>query len=255
MDMDYSTPGVLGVLMTKHIDKAIDEFPEAITKTSCTPQTEYLFKVRDSDEAEYLSEEIVRAFHSTVASLLFISSRVRRYIQTAVAFLTTRVKKPDTNDWGKVKRVLQYLKGTRTLPLNLTVDNLQCTKWQIDASHGTHVDCKGHMGAAMTLGMGAAMSFSHKHKSNSRSLTESEIIGVDAAIPNVLWSLYFIHEQGYPMTHAVIYQDNKSMILMETNRKWSSSKRTKHIKMKYFFVKDKVDQGEVVIEHMPGEDM
>ena len=57
------------------------------------------------------------------------------------------------------------------------------------------------------------------------------------------------------MTHAVIYQDNKSMILMETNRKWSSSKRTKHIKMKYFFVKDKVDQGEVVIEHMPGEDM
>jgi hypothetical protein len=39
------------------------------------------------------------------------------------------------------------------------------------------------------------------------------------------------------------------------NGKFSSSKRTKHIKMKYFFVKDKVDQGEVTIEHMPGEEM
>jgi hypothetical protein len=57
------------------------------------------------------------------------------------------------------------------------------------------------------------------------------------------------------MTHALIYQDNKSAILLETNGKFLSSKRTKHIKMKYFFVKDKVDQGEVKIEHKPGEEM
>jgi hypothetical protein len=105
-------------------------------------------------------------------------------------------------DW--VKRVLQYLKGTRNLPLNLTVDNLQFSNWQIDVSHGTHVDCKGHTGAAMTLGKGAAISFSRKQKINTRSSTETEVVGVDDAMPSVLWSLYFIQEQGYPMTHAVI---------------------------------------------------
>ena len=51
------------------------------------------------------------------------------------------------------------------------------------------------------------------------------------------------------MTHALIYQDNKSAILLETNGKMSSSGRTKHIKAKFFFVADKVEQGEVVIEH------
>jgi len=104
------------------------------------------------------------AFHRTVVQLLFLCMRARRDIQTAVAFLTTRVKKPDKDDWGKVKRVLQYLKGTRSLKLRLTIDNLQCTKWLVDASHGVHWDCKGHTGAAMTLGSGVAISFSHKHK-------------------------------------------------------------------------------------------
>ena len=198
---------------------------------------------------------MAQAFHSTVASLLFVSCRARRDIQTAVAFLTTRVKRPDQDDWGKVKRVLQYLKGTRSMPLNLEIDNLQYTKWQVDASHGVHEDCKGHTGAAMTLGKGAKISFSRKQKSNSRSSTETEVIGVDDAMTLVLWSLYFIQAQGYPMTHAIIYQDNKSAIRLEVNGKWSSSKRTKHIKMKYFFVKDKVDQGEVKIEHKPGEEM
>lgn len=51
------------------------------------------------------------------------------------------------------------------------------------------------------------------------------------------------------MTHALIYQENKSTILLQMNGKFSSSKRTKHIKMKYFFVKDKVDNSEIKIEH------
>lgn len=132
MDMDYSTAGVVGISMLKHIDGILEDFPELITKSARTPHTDNLFKVRDPEEAVYLSEEMALAFHSTVASLLFVACRARRDIQTPVAFLTTRVKKPDNDDWGKVKRVLQYLKGTRTMPLNLEVDNLQCSKWQID---------------------------------------------------------------------------------------------------------------------------
>ena len=76
-------------------------------------------------------------------------------------------------------------------------------------------------------------------------------MGVDDAMPSVLWALYFIQAQGYNMVHALVYQDNESAILLERNGKMSSSKRTKHIKIKYFFVTDKIEQGEVVVEHMP----
>ena len=255
MDLDYSKPGVLSVSMIPYIQSILEDFPELITKSSRTPHTDNLFKVRDPSEAEYLPEEQAQQFHRVVAQLLFLSCRARRDIQTPVAFLTTRVKKPDADDWGKVKRVLQYLRATMSMPLNLTVDNLQCTRWFVDASHGVHDDCKGHTGAGMTLGRGAAISFSRKQKINTRSSTESELVGVDDAMPTILWSLYFLQEQGYGTSHAVIYQDNKSAILLETNGKFSSSKRTKHIKMKYFFVKDKVEDGEVKIEHLGTDKM
>ena len=241
--------------MIRYINKIFEDFPEEITGSAPTPHTDNLFKIRDEAEAKFLPEEQAVLFHHTVAQLLFLSTRARRDIQTAVSFLTSRVKKPDEDDWGKVKRILKYLKGTRTLPLRLTVDSLTSSKWVIDASHAVHWDCKGQTGAGMTLGKGAAVCFSRKQKGNTKSSTETELVGVDDAMPSVLWSLYFIQAQGYEMTHAEIYQDNKSAILLETNGKMSSSKRTKHIKSKFFFVKDKVDQGEVTIHHKPTDEM
>jgi hypothetical protein len=62
-------------------------------------------------------------------------------------------------------------------------------------------------------------------------------------------------EQGYDMEPSLLYQDNMSTILLETNGRASSSKRTKHIKVKYYLIKDKVDRGEITIEHCPTEQM
>ena len=83
---------------------------------------------------------------------MFISTRAREDIQTAVAFLSTRVKKPDEDDWGKSKQALKYLDGTKKLKLTLSADNLSIVKWFIDALYAIHDDCKGHTGAMLTLG-------------------------------------------------------------------------------------------------------
>ncbi len=64
----------------------------------------------------------------------------------AVAFLTTRVKSPDKDDWGKLKRALKYLNGTKYLKLKLCVDNLGLLKWYVDGFHNAHWDCQGHGG-------------------------------------------------------------------------------------------------------------
>ena len=121
--------------------------------------------------------------------------------------------------------------------------------------HGVHWDCKGQTGAGMTLRRGAVVSSSRKQKINTRSSTESELVGVDNTMPTVLWSLYFIQEQAYDMTHVTIFQDNKSAILLERNGKMSSRKGTKYIKMKYFFITDRIHHGEVKVEHMPTDKM
>ena len=75
---------------------------EDLVATAATPAAKHIFQVRVEIEAEYLSEEQAREFHHITAQLLFLSACDRLDIQVTVAFLMTRVKKPDTDDWGKL---------------------------------------------------------------------------------------------------------------------------------------------------------
>ena len=58
----------------------------------------------------------------------------------------------------------------------------------------------------------------------------------------------FMEEQGYPLK-IVLYQDNQSTIKMEKNGQNSCTGNSRHIKIRYFFIKDKVNSGEVEIEY------
>ncbi len=144
MNIDFSTPGEVSFEMTKYIE-IINAFPEKITGVSSTPASDHLFQVRPKAEAKLLPEELARAYHHSTAQLLFLS-RVRRNIQTTITFLTTRVKQPDEDDWGKLRRVLKYLNGTRKLKLTLSAESMSSIHWYVDASHQTHDDCRGHTG-------------------------------------------------------------------------------------------------------------
>jgi hypothetical protein len=176
-----------------------------------------------------LDEERTRAFHHAVVQLLFASSRARKDIQLSVSFLTTRVKEPDEDDWSKLKRLLKYIRGTIYMPLILRVDNLNVIKWWVDASYATHEDCQGHTGAMMSLGRGAIIGMSKKQKLNTKSSTECELVGVDDASPQMLWTRYFIEGKWYGINASILNQDNLSAILFKKNGRASSSNRTKHI--------------------------
>ena len=102
MDLDYSLDGKVRVSMIKYADKVLKDFPEEIRRASSTPAADHLFNIRDPEETEkegkWLSEEHAQHIHHAVAQVLFVSVRARRDIQTAVSFLTTRVRKPDEDD-------------------------------------------------------------------------------------------------------------------------------------------------------------
>ena len=255
MDLDFSTKGVLKIGMIKYLNKIFEEFPEVIKVAAATPAAEHLFNVREDNEDILLSEEQALAFHRTVAQLLFLCARDRPDIRTAVSFLCSRTKKPDEDDWGKLKRVLKYLYGTRHMKLNLTADGLDTLTWWVDASYAVHWDSRSHTGMVMSLGLGAAMSGSWRQKLNTGSSTEAELVGIDDALKYIMWGLYFLQAQGHEIKKNILMQDNKSTILMATNGKFSCSKRTKHILNRYFMIKDKIGRGEIIIQYCPTGDM
>jgi len=130
------------------------------------------------------------------------------------------------------------------------VDNLAVLKWYVDGSHNVHWDCKEHGGVMFSLGRGATSSYSRKLKLNTGSSTKTELGTANMFMPEMLWSLHFIQAQGYDAECVGLYQDNIS-----TNGKMSSEKKTKHIKAKFFFIKDRVDDGEVKVLDCPSEEM
>jgi hypothetical protein len=107
----------------------------------------------------------------------------------------------------------------------------------------------------MTLGKGTVYATSTRQKLNTRSSTEAELVGVNDVMPQVLWTRYFLEAQGYGVKDSVVYQDNQSAILLEKNGKASSSKRTRHINIRYFFVTDRIAANEVSVEYCPTGDM
>jgi hypothetical protein len=99
----------------------LPSFPEDMNGESPTPAGTHLFEV-NSTNPDYLDEKTWMFFHHNVAKLLFLCQRARPDIQTAVSFLCTRVKKPDTDDYQKLGRVMRYLRGTASMPLTLEAD-------------------------------------------------------------------------------------------------------------------------------------
>jgi hypothetical protein len=164
-----------------------------------------------------------------------------------------RARCPDEDDWGKVKRLLGYLKGTLTMALILSADCLMLLQWWVDGVYGVHNNCRGHTGAGISFGQGVVISYSWKHNINTKSSTEAELVGVNDSLGYILWAWYFMQTQGYNMDALLLYQDKMSAILLKTNRKASSSKHTKHIKVTYFFIKDEVSQGEITIRGCNGD--
>ena len=75
-----------------------------------------------------------------MAQLLFTGIRCRKDTQTAIAFLTTIMRKPDEDDWEKLRRLLGYIKRTMKLPLILRADGVNVLKWWIDASYLAHAE-------------------------------------------------------------------------------------------------------------------
>ena len=253
MKLDYETDGEVKVDMRHYIDDMLKQFKHPLKKGYKTPANDNLFKV--NEKSPRLSREKAEEFHTTVARALFLSKRARPDIQPTVAFLCTRVKNPTIEDWGKLLRFMSYMKVTRDEVLTLRTDGTNRIRWWIDAAFAVHPDMRSHTGAVMTLGSGAIQAISKKQKVNTRSSTEAELVAVDDVLAQVLWTRNFLRAQGFEVSDNIVYQDNKSTMLLANNGRASAGKRSRHLDIRYFFVTDYANKGDINIKFCPTDAM
>ena len=101
MVIDYTVPGKVKFTMKDFIQGVLDECPGELMKgASATLAANHLFNV--NPDCNKLGEEKASQFHHLTAKLLYLSKRARPDLQTAVSFLTTRVREPDKDDCKKL---------------------------------------------------------------------------------------------------------------------------------------------------------
>ena len=249
MQFTFKENGSLRIDMSKYIDYMLNEYN--IEGTAATPAANYLFDVMtESPELDNIKKEM---FHTITAKLLYLAKRSRPDILLAVSYLTTRVNCPNVSDFNKLQRVLKYLNGSKSLTLTLYGDGSQLL-CDIDTSFAVHDDYKGHTGSANSLGKGTIHADSSKQRLNTKSSTETEIVGLTDQYPQAVYSRNFIIEQGYDTKPLIINQDNQSVIAMIKRGK-PSSKYSRHINIRYFFIKDKIEKNELRIQYKSTNDM
>ena len=245
MTFDYTAPGLVKVTMEKYVQDVLDGYQ--VIGHAATPASVNLFDLRDSPA---LNTDDAMEFHSRVAKLLYLAKRVRPDILTPVAFLSTRTRAPTADDQAKLNRVLRYINSTKEMGMVLEPDKDVTVLVYADASYGVHADGKSHTGVYITLGRGGVFFRSTKQKIVTKSSTESELVGLSDSLGQAIWTRNFLTGQGYKLGPAKVFQDNMSTITLATKGR-STSDRTRHIHIRYFFVKDRVDNGEISIEYKP----
>ena len=247
MVFDLTTTGEAKITMRGFADDMLKEC--GITGSARTPATEGLFDVRPDMSAATEQQRVI--FHRCVAKLLYLAKRTRPDCLTAVSFLATRVNRGTTDDLAKLHSLMRYVSATKERGVIFSPGKSGITvSVLIDARYGVHPDGKSHTGSCVVIGdVGAVHCKSAKQQIVTKSSTEAELIALSDSANQALHVRNFVLAQEHACGPVTIYQDNMScMALIDQGR--SAAERTRHIAIKYFWVKERVDTGEARVQHL-----
>ena len=255
MNFDFSIPGHLVLDMIPYVKAMCDDFEEESGIKLGKSKVPAPANLLDRGKGPKVDSKLAELYHTYVMKAMYLCKRARPDIEPSIAILCTRVKDPIEDDWRKFLQMMKYLNATKTVKKYMSIDNPAIVKWYVDASYAVHPDFKSHTGGVMTQGNGSIITVSRKQKMNTTSSTEAELVATHDCLPGIMWTLRFLEAQGTPLQENILFQDNQSTILLENNGKKSSSRRTRHFHIRYFYLTDLIEKGEVQVKYCPTEDM
>lgn len=147
------------------------------------------------------------------------------------------------------------MQSTAERGIKLRVSNPPVVRAHVDASYGVHTSSgRSHTGCAITIGTGPVLAKSAKQRIVTKSSTEAELVGLSDMASQAIHVNEFLREQGVATGPAVLGQGNLSTIAL-TRRGGPGSERSRHIAIRYFWLKERIDDGDVAVEHVPTGDM
>ena len=186
-----------------------------------------------------------RYYRSAVGSLMYVMVATRPDLAYAVGALSQFMANPSEEHVIAAKRVLRYLKGTVGCGLLLGAGGEECLSAYSDADHAGDVNNrKSVSGYAVLYGNGAVIWSSKKQNCVSISSTEAEYVAASEATMDLAWVRQLLADlHKAPGGPTKLYVDNESAVKLAVNPVFHA--RTKHIDVRYHFIRDMVEKKQV----------
>ena len=193
----------------------------------------------------------ISKYRGMVGSLLYLTAS-RPDIMFATCLCARFQADPRESHLIAIKRIFRYLKGTPNLGIWYPKDSGFNLIGFSDADYaGCRIDRKSTTGTCQFLGNKLVSWFSKKQHSVSTSTAEAEYIAAGSCCAQILWMRNQLFDYGLNINKIPIFCDNTSAIAITQNPVQHS--RTKHIDIRYHFIREHVLNGTVELHFVPSE--
>lgn len=235
------------------IDIPLDQCPLTPMVTA-----ETYYSSKDVKLDIFLNDKDITIYRSMVGCLLYLAKQTRADILFAVCYHARFSRTPTRRHNNGVIRILQYILGTIHLGLRFKSVNGITLMATVDASYASHSDLKSHTGCTLHIGenSGSFLSVTEKQSITADSSTVAEFIAGHTVAKKIMWARNFLSELGPLFAQSlpsVVYEDNQSTIHLF--HKQSNAHKTKHIALRYNFIREQIQQGHIIIKYLSTEHM
>jgi hypothetical protein len=244
----------ISLLQRGYIDQLITKYTIRTDKPVANPM-ESSYNEWNPIKSTLLSLHDSNLFMQKIGSLMFLCTRTRTDISLAVNILAGKAAKPTSTDMDHVDRIFRYILSTRDVAMIIRGGNGIKLFATVDAAYGNAADRRSRYGMTLHLHENSASiaTFSKKQKCVTLSSTEAEYVAICESFKQINWCRMFLEEIGLKQDETIVYEDNMSTIhlLSQGNDKG----RTKHIDIRYHYIREKIENHEITIQHLPTTDM
>ena len=244
--------GVLKLSQEEYVKKVLSRFNMDGSKPVSTPLACHFKLSKDqSPTTEQDRAQMDKVpYASAIGSLMYAMVCTRPDIAHAVGVVSRYMSNPGKQHWEAVKWILRYLRGTADYALCFKKSDLGLEGF-VDADMAGDVDGrKSTTGYVYTLGGTVVSWVSKLQKIVALSTTEAEYVAVTEASKEMIWLQSFLEELGHKQVKSVLHCDSQSAIHLARNPVYHA--RTKHIQVRYHFIRSALEDGVLVLEKILG---
>ena len=232
----------------------VNEILSRFNMSNCKPAATPLVPKSTLKRATTTDEPTKAPYGELVGCLLYLSTRTRPDIAAAVGTLTRYTSQPCDTHWVAAKHVLRYLRGSPDIGLTYgaATNNPAQLHGYADASFADDVDTRRSTSGCCLMLNGAAVAWRSKlQPTTAVSTAEAEYVALCRAAQEAIHLRQLLEELGVSQGSAptTIFEDNQPCLHIANNP--FVGEATKHMAVKYHYVRDMIQAHEIKVEYCP----